>query len=537
MDKRKGYGQGMKDGMKRLAMIAVLFFLSMFSALGDSVPPLPEDMLPIQDVQLPQGNKYPVYSGPGEEYHRAANGKASVSTNDWVQVFGSDKGWLLIRYGVNQGRTRFGYIQAPYETNGIRVDLGMLWEYGRGKTVKNTVLTDDPFESKAEVRAVRAGTEWRLLFSVDGWWYAETTAGEKLRGFIPSDALERIPVPYEKDADLVKAVSQLEATGIQFSVRGMDDQRLFFDLSQGGSLYYLDIFEFYPYDLREWYPENLSDADAEKYIEFYLKMAVQVEQGRAPEAHLQPNYHGELGKKNIEAVVSNLLSGLAGEFEQQGLGIVLDRLAAHDGDDAMNSMRARLASQILGKLDRTPVDPSQGCVWYDALTLARQDDLPPVDASVYEQDPLLCAASQALMDIYDQDYRGWRSQVDVDWGKSRCVVALKVFKTQKTGNSATLWANVSQACYVLYDGERAELVSGSWIPCRIEMKKGTDGAWTLKEIIQAEDGEEYAPSIRAFCNGDRKLAQRMMEEGYADTDGPFLQYLSFHGYDTAAIVE
>lgn len=86
---------------------------------GEEEPPLPgavrpdimdkENFLVKQDVKLREG-KYPVYMGPGEEYGRAADGKASVSTNGWVQVFGEYDGWLLIHYAISAEQYRFGWI-------------------------------------------------------------------------------------------------------------------------------------------------------------------------------------------------------------------------------------------------------------------------------------------------------------------------------------------------------------------------------------------------------------------------------------------
>lgn len=51
-----------------------------------------------------------VYSGPGTQYFREANGKASVSTNDWIQVFGREGEWVLIQYRVSGAKLRFGYV-------------------------------------------------------------------------------------------------------------------------------------------------------------------------------------------------------------------------------------------------------------------------------------------------------------------------------------------------------------------------------------------------------------------------------------------
>ena len=55
--------------------------------------------------------KWDVYTGPGKQYYREANGKASVSTNDWIQVFGREGDWALIQYRVDGKKLRFGYVQ------------------------------------------------------------------------------------------------------------------------------------------------------------------------------------------------------------------------------------------------------------------------------------------------------------------------------------------------------------------------------------------------------------------------------------------
>ena len=68
-------------------------------------------------------------------------------------------------------------------------------------------------------------------------------------------------------------------------------------------------------------------------------------------------------------------------MEQQGLNILLEKLAAHD-DSGLNSLRARLAARRLGELGHSPVDPGEGCAWYDALTLTVQEDLPPADGAM-----------------------------------------------------------------------------------------------------------------------------------------------------------
>ena len=42
----------------------------------------------------------------------ARHGKAAVSTNDWIQVFGQENGWILIQYDLSRDRMRMGYIEA-----------------------------------------------------------------------------------------------------------------------------------------------------------------------------------------------------------------------------------------------------------------------------------------------------------------------------------------------------------------------------------------------------------------------------------------
>ena len=51
---------------------------------------------PSQYAKLAAGKQYAVYSAPSDTSFRAANGKALLSTNDWVQVFFEEDGYLLV---------------------------------------------------------------------------------------------------------------------------------------------------------------------------------------------------------------------------------------------------------------------------------------------------------------------------------------------------------------------------------------------------------------------------------------------------------
>lgn len=73
-------------------------------------PSIPPGELTAQNIRFRSDQKYDVYSGPGKDYLRASNGKATVSTNDWIQVFGREDGWILIQYAIDKDHMRFGWI-------------------------------------------------------------------------------------------------------------------------------------------------------------------------------------------------------------------------------------------------------------------------------------------------------------------------------------------------------------------------------------------------------------------------------------------
>ena len=42
---------------------------------------------------------------------RGAEGRARVSTNGWIQVFGSEGDWILVQYDITDTHNRIGYIE------------------------------------------------------------------------------------------------------------------------------------------------------------------------------------------------------------------------------------------------------------------------------------------------------------------------------------------------------------------------------------------------------------------------------------------
>ena len=158
-------------------------------------PSLPAGSLTAQVIKFTGGKKYEVYSGPGENYLRGAAGKASVSTNDWIQVFGEENGWIMIQYAIDSAHYRIGYISAKAlpkktETGPLSLDRSDVRHLLQGAG-----LTDDPLFSGEALTALPEGAEVIFLGTLGDFAYVETEAGAApVRGFIPVSVLSA-PVP------------------------------------------------------------------------------------------------------------------------------------------------------------------------------------------------------------------------------------------------------------------------------------------------------------------------------------------------------
>ncbi|MBQ8162386.1 MAG: hypothetical protein IJ083_16790 [Clostridia bacterium] len=136
-------------------------------------------------LTFPRGKRYNVYSGPGEHYLRGADGKAVVSTNDWIEVFGRDGDWALVQYNVGRGHNRIGYIRASNLPKGSKVQ-NLDFAYTRATVLRTTTLTDDPLYSGAALMQCREGETVTVLSHLSSFTYVE--AGNA-RGFIRSEDL------------------------------------------------------------------------------------------------------------------------------------------------------------------------------------------------------------------------------------------------------------------------------------------------------------------------------------------------------------
>lgn len=527
--------------MKRLCVILLLVCLAFICAYASAEEAA--FLTPLEGSEFPAGEKYPVYYGPGYGYDRMADGKAAVSTNDWIRVYGEESGVVLnehgspgssvlIEYEISEGRHRFGWVRVSDLPDSVSVWKQLPWQWGYAHTNQKASVTDDPFYSQTGVATLSAGTDVQVLLEIGDWTYIDAPP---IRGFVPSSALTEDAIPYQDDPDLVQVVQYFENTGIKGHLSGLHhspfgQRYVYFTLENGGTAeYFLLGSGFYLYEMN-WDFEGICDDDLALFLDYYLGLLIDVQNNRSPQEHLRVGYNGELGQSNIDAVINNGTFALESKGEQW-LRVLLAQLAAHDGNDQLNSFRAIAASRMLGKLDATPVDPSAGCAWYDALILANQDDLPPVDAAIYEENPTYCMVTQVLIAHFEEERVSWGGRRDVDSTKTRVIVTLDVHKVRETDDKLILWASVAENEYALYDGTKFQNVSGSWIPSRITMEKDSNGRWILAELIQAEDGTLYEPSIIEFCDGDKKLAKKLMTgAGEKSCEGCFLMYLEANGY-------
>lgn len=157
---------------------------------GTDEPALPisdePNALVKQNVTLRKNQKYPVYMGPGKRYGRLADGKAMVSTNGWVQVFGEYDEYLLIQYAVSADRYRFGWITDDALPKGATVPE-LPFVFGDFVTTEAGLdLTDDPLNSHTPLLTFE---EWdameRLAYLGDGYAYVRVTRnGKTWWGFV-----------------------------------------------------------------------------------------------------------------------------------------------------------------------------------------------------------------------------------------------------------------------------------------------------------------------------------------------------------------
>ena len=157
-------------------------------------PVTPTDFYTPVSFTLRPREKYDVFSAPGRASYRAANGKAVMSTNDWVQIFGEENGWVLVQYDISRDQMRFGYVDASVLPKNAEVPQ-LIWYDLPDQTMNtSTYVTDDPLVSNAAIHCLNAGDTVKVLSSFGNWYYIEVTpgTGKILRGFVRKNTIDLI---------------------------------------------------------------------------------------------------------------------------------------------------------------------------------------------------------------------------------------------------------------------------------------------------------------------------------------------------------
>ena len=132
-----------------------------------------------------------IYSGPGYDYYRAANGKAAASTNGKIYIFGWDGNWLMVLYGTGDGKSRMGYANKSDFSDHVSGGF-MEFAHISATIATDCMISDCLIEDNSFITTLTSGTQVDYLaFSPDtGRAYIEVSTDVGLvRGFIPYDCL------------------------------------------------------------------------------------------------------------------------------------------------------------------------------------------------------------------------------------------------------------------------------------------------------------------------------------------------------------
>ncbi len=132
-----------------------------------------------------------IYSGPGTQYYRSANGKALASTNRSIYIFGWEGDWLMVLYGTGDGKSRYGYTHKSDFTDKVGSRY-MEFAHLDATIATECTITDCMPDDKSSITTLHAGTPVDYLaYNPDfDWAYIEVSADAGLvRGFVPYNCL------------------------------------------------------------------------------------------------------------------------------------------------------------------------------------------------------------------------------------------------------------------------------------------------------------------------------------------------------------
>lgn len=138
---------------------------------------------------------YACYSGPGNYYYRANNGKATYGGGGVARLYGIVDGWLMIGYQLGSGDYRIGYIEPGainkmYDLKGS-YNSNLQFDSVAAVITKDCNVTDDPVINMKPVLALSVGdyVTWLGTMGTD-WAYIEVVGSSSLmRGFVRSHCI------------------------------------------------------------------------------------------------------------------------------------------------------------------------------------------------------------------------------------------------------------------------------------------------------------------------------------------------------------
>ena len=185
----------------------VIFYLSDAAPVtpdpGPAPAPAPANITGNPKQELPKyttvkfQSNYDVYQGPGTNYYRSSNGKASYGARGAARVYGTDGEWLLIGYESGKGGYRIGYIhnyKFPKNVNASAIPV-LSYAMLTATVNQNAPVTDDPVinGNNSAIEKLKKGTQVTFLAWVDSkhnWALIEYTSTKgTVRAFILSKYL------------------------------------------------------------------------------------------------------------------------------------------------------------------------------------------------------------------------------------------------------------------------------------------------------------------------------------------------------------
>ena len=138
-----------------------------------------------------------VYSGPGEDYYRNAEGRAVLATSDKVYCAGSEDNWLMVAYESNEGIPKIGYVQNPISAANFEFSK-LTFDFLNSLIIQDCELKDTPYSTGNSIKALNSNQMVTYLESyieddrgTVKWVYIETSIdGKKIRGYIPHAAIQ-----------------------------------------------------------------------------------------------------------------------------------------------------------------------------------------------------------------------------------------------------------------------------------------------------------------------------------------------------------